>query len=316
MLGLYKKGGLNMKRMLLLLVILLVTGCTLNVNEKSNKCIIATSFPGYDFARAIVKDTDIDVKLLLSPGVDMHDYELTPKDMVDIENAELFIYVGGESDEWVKKVLNTTDKKLNTYKLMDAVKLLDEEIKPGMESDGGEEKSESDEHVWTSPINAIKIVEDLTKKISDLFPEYESIFDNNSKSYIEEIKLVDSDIRDLINNTSKKTLIFADRFPLLYFTREYNLDYYAAFPGCAHETEASAKTIAFLIEKVKRENIPVIFTIELSSGNIAETIKKETGVKVSTFETAHNVTKSDYDNGVTYVDLMKRNISALREALK
>lgn len=304
-----------MKKLLLLFVIVLTAGCTLNVNEKSNKCIIATSFPGYDFARAIVKDTDIEVKLLLSPGVDMHDYELTPRDMVDIENAELFIYVGGESDEWVKKVLSTTSD-LNTYKLMDAVKLLDEEIKPGMESDEKEEKSESDEHVWTSPINAIKIVEDLTKKISELFPKYESIFDKNSKSYIEEIKLIDSEIRDIVNNSSKKTLIFADRFPLLYFTREYNLDYYAAFPGCAHETEASAKTIAFLIEKVKRENIPVIFTIELSSGNIAETIKKETGAKVRIFETAHNVTKKDFDNGITYVDLIKRNINVLKEALK
>lgn len=303
-----------MKKLLLLFVIVLTAGCTLNVNEKSSKCIIATSFPGYDFARAIVKDTDIEVKLLLSPGVDMHDYELTPKDMVDIENAELFIYVGGESDEWVKKVLSTTD--LNTFKLMDAVKLLAEEIKPGMEKTEEIEKSELDEHVWTSPINAIKIIEDLTKKISELFPKYESIFDKNSKSYIEEIKLIDSEIRDIVNNSSKKTLIFADRFPLLYFTREYNLDYYAAFPGCAHETEASAKTIAFLIEKVKRENIPVIFTIELSNGNIAETIKKETGVKVSTFETAHNVTKKDFDNGITYVDLMKRNIKSLKEALK
>lgn len=304
-----------MKKLLLLFVIVLTAGCTLNVNEKSSKCIIVTSFPGYDFARAIVKDTDIEVKLLLSPGVDMHDYEPTPKDMVNIENAELFIYVGGESDEWVKKVLSTTDD-LYTFKLMDAVKLLAEEIKPGMENDEEIEKSELDEHVWTSPINAIKIIEDLTKKISELFPKYESIFDKNSKSYIEEIKLIDSEIRDIVNNSSKKTLIFADRFPLLYFTREYNLDYYAAFPGCAHETEASAKTIAFLIEKVKRENIPVIFTIELSSGNIAETIKKETGVKVSTFETAHNVTKKDFDNGITYVDLMKRNIKSLKEALK
>lgn len=298
---------------LLALIIILMTGC-FAVKKSNNKIIVASSFPCYDFARAITKNTDIEVKLLLSSGVDMHSFEPTPKDVIDIEDALLFIYVGGESDEWVTGVLNTTGKNVNkTFRLIDSVELVNEANQSILE---GNNENEIDEHVWTSPINAIKIINDMKNKLIELVPEYEKKFSENAEGYILEIQKIDEEIRNIVANSSKKELIFADRFPIIYFALEYGLDYYAAFPGCAHEVEPNAKTISQLINKVKKDKIPVIFKVELSDGNIANTIHKETGAKIRTFETAHNISKKDFDSGITYVDLMKRNIEVLKEALK
>lgn len=296
----------------ILIILLIICGCR---NSKSNKItIVTTNFPSYDFVRSITKNSDIEVKMLLKPGMEMHGYEPTPQDIIDINNSKLFIYVGGESDSWIDDVLqdiNTDNKKI--IKLMDLVDLCDEEIKDGMDIE--EEDKESDEHVWTSPLNAIKIIDSLKEEIKDIDPDNSSLYEDNANNYIDEIKEIDSEIRDIVKNSKRKELIFGDRFPLLYFVKEYNLDYYAAFPGCSEQTEASAKTISFLIDKVKSDNIPVIFHIELSNSKIADTIASETGTKVLKFNSAHNITKDEFDKGVTYVDLMKDNIKVLKEAL-
>lgn len=296
----------------ILIILLIICGCR---NSKSNKItIVTTNFPSYDFVRSITKNSDIEVKMLLKPGMEMHGYEPTPQDIIDINNSKLFIYVGGESDSWIDDVLqdiNTDNKKI--IKLMDLVDLCDEEIKDGMDIE--EEDKESDEHVWTSPMNAIKIIDSLKEEIKDIDPDNSSLYEDNANNYIDEIKEIDSEIRDIVKNSKRKELIFGDRFPLLYFVKEYNLDYYAAFPGCSEQTEASAKTISFLIDKVKSDNIPVIFHIELSNSKIADTIASETGTKVLKFNSAHNITKDEFDKGVTYVDLMKDNIKVLKEAL-
>ena len=304
-----------MKRIIILItvVLLFTVGCSLKDNSH-NKIIVTTSFPCYDFVRAIVKNSDIEVKLLLKPGMDMHEFEPTPKDVINIEKSLLFIYVGGESDEWVNDILSSTDKKFNqTFKLIDSVKLLKEELKDGMQ---GQEDDEIDEHVWTSPNNAIKIIESLRDKIIEIDPSNKDLYIKNANNYINEIKEVDQEIKNIISSSNKKELIFADRFSIRYFVEDYGLNYYAAFPGCAHETEANAKTISFLIDKVKKDDIKVVFKVELSDGNIAKTISEETGAKIETFQTCHNVSESDYESGVTYVDLMKRNIIVLKEALK
>ena len=296
----------------ILIILLIICGCR---NSKSNKItIVTTNFPSYDFVRSITKNSDIEVKMLLKPGMEMHGYEPTPQDIIDINNSKLFIYVGGESDSWIDDVLqdiNTDNKKI--IKLMDLVDLCDEEIKDGMDIE--EEDKESDEHVWTSPMNAIKIIDSLKEEIKDIDPDNSSLYEDNANNYIDEIKEIDIEIRDIVKNSKRKELIFGDRFPLLYFVKEYNLDYYAAFPGCSEQTEASAKTISFLIDKVKSDNIPVIFHIELSNSKIADTIASETGTKVLKFNSAHNITKDEFDKGVTYVDLMKDNIKVLKEAL-
>lgn len=304
-----------MKRssIILLILVILLTGCKIKKDDK--KMIVATNFPAYDFARAVLGDTDtIELTMLLKPGSEIHDFEPTPKDMKNIIDSSIFIYVGGESDEWINDVLNNINKKkTKLVKMMDLVELKKEEIVEGMESD--EDDDEYDEHIWTSPANAIIIINYLKDEIIKLDPDNKDIYEANAKKYIDELTNIDNDFKDIVNNAKRHEIIFGDRFPLRYFVEQYNLDYYAAFPGCAEQTEASAKTISFLINKVKEDQIPVIFKIELSNGKIANTIADETNTKVLEFNTAHNVSIDDFNKGITYVDLMKKNIKVLKEAL-
>ena len=285
-----RKESEIMKKIFIFIVLLfLITGCS---NEKNSKfTIVATNFPCYDFVRAVVKGTDTEVNMLIKPGSEIHDFEPTPQDIIKIKNSKIFVYVGGESDEWIDGVLNDINpSETKIIRLLDLVENLNEEAVEGMEIDD----EEIDEHVWTSPVNASKITEKLADEIIALDEENEEIYIKNSK---------------------RKELIFGDRFPFLYFTKEYGLTYYAAFPGCAEQTEASSKTISFLINKVKEDNIPVILHLELSNKKIAEAISKETGAKVLEFNSAHNISKKDFDSGITYIDIMKQNIETLKIAL-
>ena len=307
----------KIKILILILTIIFLTGCKIKTNNK--KTIIATNFPAYDFARAILGDTDtIELKMLLTPGGEIHDFEPTPKDVKNIINSSLFIYVGGESDEWINDLLDDIDtKKTKVIKLMDLVDAVEEETVEGMEA-GEEEKEETeyDEHVWTSPKNAIIIINYLKDEIIKIDPDNKDIYETNANNYINEIKEIELEFRDVVKNGKGNTIVFGDRFPLRYFTAQYGLNYYAAFPGCSEQTEASAKTISFLINKVKEEKIPVVFKIELSNGKIAETIASETNAKVLEFKTAHNISLDDFEAGVTYVDIMRDNVKVLKEALK
>ena len=301
---------------LLLILIVLLSGCKLKKDNK--KMIVATNFPAYDFARAIIGDTNtIELKMLLKPGSEIHDFEPTPKDMKNIIDSSMFIYVGGESDEWIDDILNDINKKkTKLVKMMDLVDLKEEEIVEGMEVTEEEEgEEEYDEHIWTSPVNAITIIKYLKEEIIKLDPDNKEIYEKNAQKYIEQLTNIDNDFKEIVSNAKRKEIIFGDRFPLRYFVDEYGLDYYAAFPGCAEQTEASAKTISFLINKAKEDKIPVIFKIELSNNNIAKTIAKETNSKVLEFNTAHNISIDDFNKGITYIDLMKNNIKVLKEAL-
>lgn len=300
-----------MKKILgLFLALICLSGCSSN-NSKDNITIISTSFPGYDFVRAITKDSNIEVKMLIKPGVEIHHFEPTPKDIINIESSNLFVYVGGDSDEWVSNLLKDMNKD-KTVKLMDLVDLTNEELKEGME---GDNEVEYDEHVWTSPINVIKIINKLKDEIISIDSINKELYEKNANEYIKELYNIDSEIRNIVAMSNRKEIIFGDRFPIKYFTDEYNIDYYAAFKGCSHETEASAKTIAFLINKVKEDDIPVIFKVELSNGKIANTIGKETNTKVLEYNSAHNITMDDFNSGITYIDIMKKNIEVLKEAL-
>ena len=298
--------------------LLCLNGCS--INNKNNKLtIIASSFPGYDFARAITKDSNnIEVKMLLNPGTEMHNYEPTPQDIIKINNSKMFIYVGGDSDEWINDIIGDIDtSKTKLVKLMDLVNVVEEEHVKGMEVEDEEEEEETeyDEHVWTSPKNAITIINKIKDIIIDIDKDNQNLYENNALNYINKLNVIDNEIKNIVNNGIRKEIIIGDRFPFRYFTDEYNLSYYAAFPGCSEQTEASAKTISFLIDKVKNDNIPVVFHIELSKGNIAKTISEETGAKVLEFNSAHNISQKDFDRGVTYIDIMNNNIKALKEAL-
>ncbi len=307
--------------MILSLNIILI-GCGNTNKDNSGKLnIVTTIFAPYDFARQIVGD-DANITMLMSPGVETHSYEPSPADIIKISECDVFIYVGGENDEWVDGILETIDTEdITIIKLLDCVDVIEEEIIEGMESEEKEENHDSsekewDEHVWTSPANAIKICKVMEEKFEKLDNSNASDYKTNLDEYVGELNKLDEAFKETVNNGARKTIVFGDRFPVRYFVEEYGLKYFAAFPGCSSETEASASTIAFLIDKVKDEKIPVVFKIELSTGNIAETISDATGAKVLTFYACHNLTKKEFDSGKTYVDFMWENVSSLKEALK
>ena len=278
--------------------------------------IVSTIFPGYDFARAIAGD-NADITMLIYPGSEVHSFEPSPQDIINIQDSDVFIYVGGESEAWVEKIIANLDtNRTKIVRMMDAVDLVEEELVEGMESEHeNEDEIEYDEHVWTSPLNAIKIVESIRDALVNADPQNANFYQAATTNYIEQLAQLDSDIRATLSDTTHHTLIFGDRFPLRYFVEEYGLQYYAAFPGCSNQTEASTATLAFLINKIKSENIKYIFTIELSNQAVARTIAAETGAEILEFHSLHNISKSDFDSGKTYLQIMHQNLTNLKRAL-
>ena len=335
----------------LLIIVTSFTGCgTQQPSEQDDGRlrIVATIFPPYDFARAIAGDeTKADITMLLSPGEEVHSYEPTPMDIKRIQNCDLFLYVGGENDVWVERILeNMGDKKPQTLRLVDLTDTVAEEVVEGMMEERGEhehehdaehaeeaehdhehishthsgdssaeEHEEADEHVWTSPVKAAEITEAIAAKMAEIDPDNAESYKANAASYMEEILKVDAAFREIVDNAERRTIVFGDRFPLRYFAEEYGLEYFAAFPGCSSESEPSASTLAFLIDKVREERIPVVFSIELSNGNIARAICESTGAVRRTFHSCHNVTKDEMESGATYVSLMTENLGPVREVL-
>ena len=223
------------------------------------------------------------------------------------------------SDAWVSDVLESVGGEVRTVTLMDCVELLEEEHVEGMEVDEDEHEHEGeieyDEHVWTSPRNAELICEKIAAALCEVDPEGAEEYGTALESYCAQLDELDAAFTEVVENGVRDTVVFGDRFPLLYFAKAYGLNYYAAWPGCADEAEPSAATVTFLIDKVKAEGIPVVFHIELSNEDMADTICNETGAKKMLFSACHNVTRAQFDAGVTYLELMWQNVDALREAL-
>ena len=293
--------------------VLLIVSCRGKEADDGSLSIVAVNFPSFDAARAVLGDDD-GLVMLLPPGVESHSYDPTPKDMVGIAEADLLIFTGGHSDHWVDSILSSLPDPPAVFRLMDQAGLLAEERTEGMEDDH-HHHADYDEHVWTSIENEISIVRNLAEVLSSLDEERRGEFTANAGKYIAELEALDGEIRRIVAESPLDTLIFASRFPLLYFVREYGLSYYAAFPGCAEETEPSARTVAFLIDKAKELGVPCILNIEMSSDLIARTIAEEAGVPVYTFSSLHNVTAREFASGETYITIMERNADILREAL-
>lgn len=299
-------------------------GCSdANAPQKDNKdklSVVTTIFPAYDFARQVFGDT-AEVTLLLKPGTESHSYDPTAKDIVKIDNCDLFIYNGGESDTWVDGILDAADG-VNTLRMMDAVEALEEEHIEGMqgehygeEHDEHDDAEEYDEHIWTSPKNAVLIVDSVLKAAEEISPENAAIYRQNAESYIDQINALDEKFEQLFSG-EKRYFVFGDRFPLLYFFKEYGLNYYAAFPGCGSEVEPSAQTISFLLDKLDDEDtIKTVFYIELSNHKLADTLAADKGLPTMEFHTCHNITADDFAAGESYVSLMTRNYEALLTAL-
>lgn len=280
--------------------------------------VVTTIFPPYDFAKNAGGEY-VNVSMLLKPGMESHSYDPTPQDIIKIQECDLFIYTGGESDEWVKDILESSDKKpKKVLAMMDIADTVEEETVEGMEKEEEEndgDEIEYDEHVWTSPKNAINITASITNALCQLDENHQASFTQNMMAYRRELLQLDNSFREVADNAKRKTIVFGDRFPFRYLADEYDLKYYAAFPGCSAETEPSPSTVSFLIDKVREEKIPVVFSIEFSNGKVADTICESTGAKKLTLHSCHNVTQDEFDSGISYLSLMQKNVQALKEAL-
>lgn len=294
-------------------------GCSGAGDDSDKLSVVTTIYPAYDFARQVFGDT-AEVTLLLKPGMESHSYDPSAKDALTIAECDLFIYNGGESDQWVVDILQGAPE-VETLRMMDIVELHEEELVEGMEHEHEEEhdhehdEAEYDEHIWTSPENARKVVEVIAHAACSISPENASQYWDSATEYISDIAYLHLSFTKLLEN-EERSFVFGDRFPLLYFFEEYDLDYYAAFPGCGSNTEPSIKTMTFLSDKLKSEDvIPAVFCIELSNREIAETLAAEAGLEIFEFHTCHNITADDFEAGETYVSLMQRNYDTLKEIL-
>jgi ABC-type metal ion transport system, periplasmic component/surface adhesin len=322
------------------IIAIMFSGCSQSKTENKNKkiSIVATIFPQYDFARRIAGDR-AGITMLLKPGMEAHTYEPSPKDIIGISQCDLFLNVGGESESWLSSVLESADNpSMKIVSALDCVEAIEEETAEGMQSRGHhheheheeqehasdsdrhhdeceEEEEEYDEHVWTSPMNAIAIVNEINKALCEIDPANADFYCHNTNEYVAELLELDNSFRDVISQSKRHLLVFGDRFPLLYFVRAYGLEYYAAFPGCAAETEPSAATVAFLINTVKREKVPVVLYIELSNHRVADAIAEATGTRTAQFNTCHNISAKDFEAGESYLSLMRANVGILREVL-
>ena len=303
-----------MKRLIaaLLCLCLMLCGCTAQSEKPHDETklqIVCTSFPAYDFAREIADDR-AELTLLIKPGSEVHSYEPTPKDMIRIQESDLFICNGGESEQWAKTLITP---ELNTIYMMGCVDTVEESADGIYNAEDGE--PELDEHVWTSPLNAIKISEEICNALCKLDTDNAEAYKTNFTAYKAQLMALDREFRQVIKNSGKHTLVFADRFPMRYFALEYGLDCYAAFPGCSSETEPSAKTVAYLIDRVREDKIPAVLYMEFSNQKMADVICEDTGCKKLPFYSAHSVSAEQFEQGVSYLDLMRINLNSLKEAL-
>lgn len=295
-------------KILLLALALTLCGCSAALAD--DFAIVATDFPCYDFARAVLGSGD-NITLLIKPGSEAHSYDPTPSDIVAIMEADLFIYIGGESDEWVSGILASMgDSAPAVERMFDCVEAIEEES-----LDGHAEAGEYDEHIWTSPVNAVKMVRAIQARACALDPENADIYAANADNYVSEIEKIDARLRETVETGARREIIVCDRFPFLYLAREYALEYRAAFPGCAREVEPSAQTVMALIDKVSSDSIPVVYMLELSTGQIARTVASATGAQILTLHSAQNVTLEEFAAGETYVSIMRKNIDALSKGL-
>ena len=322
-----------MKQLLpLLCALALLCGCAAPPPEAEDGRlqIVAAVFPAYDFARAAAGGL-ADVTLLLPPGAESHSYEPTPADILRVQSCDLFIYLGGESDTWVDTILSAIEPRGECLRMVDCVELLEEETVEGMtgghdhDHEGREEHEDAhghlgevvgmDEHVWTSPKNAAVITGTIGETLADLDPDHAGSYRAAAGAYARRLEVLDGEFAAFFDGLPRRTMVFGDRFPLLYFAEEYELDYYAAFPGCGAQTEPSAATVAFLTEKVREERLPAVWYIEFSNHLVADSIAEAAGTNTAQFHTCHNVSKTDLEAGATYLSLMEENLETLRKVM-
>ena len=296
-----------------------------NTASKKQHSIVCTIFPEYDWVREILgKHQDrFTLTMLLNNGVDLHSYQPTAEDLVKIANCDIFIYIGGESDEWVKDVLKESDNpNREVINLLDVLgnSVKEEEIVEGMEAEEEEEEGpEYDEHIWLSLRNAQTLIQAITDAIKEIDADNADDYQANFDSYCSKLSDLDKRYKAAVDTAPVKTVVFGDRFPFRYLVDDYGLDYYAAFAGCSAETEASFETVIFLAQKVDELGLKYVCAIENSDRKIAQTIINNTKNKdqaIVSLDSMQSTTSKDAESGTTYLSLMEQNLDALSKALQ
>lgn len=331
-----------MKKLILVLMsALLLVGCGTGANNNSGQneqsaskngdaiSVVTTIFPEYDWVKQIVGDSDnVEITMLLDNGVDLHNYQPTAEDIMKVANCDVFIYVGGESDEWVEDALaESVNPDMKVINLLDVLGegAKEEEVVEGMEAESeeaeesaSEEEVEYDEHVWLSLKNAKVLVNTIADTLEEVDATNADTYKANAKAYVSKLEDLDGQYDEVVRGATANTILFGDRFPFRYLVDDYGLNYYAAFVGCSAETEASFETITFLADKVDELGLKAIFTIENSDKKIAETIIANTDskdAKILSLDSMQSTTSDDVANGVTYLSIMEKNLEILAEAI-
>lgn len=296
----------------------LLSGCGEQKNDTLT--VVTTVYTTYDFAKQLTAEYEkpVEVKLLLTPGGESHSYEPSPADVAAIQSCDLFVYIGGASETWAEKLIETSRKDKENLRMFDCVTLLAEETVEGMEPEEHEDEhsaDEIDEHIWTAPLNADQMLTAIQQGLNEAAPKEQEHCDAAYEKVHASLLALDQRAKDISANAKRDTLIFADRFPFRYLTDAYGWNYYAAFSGCSSDNDASPKTLSFLISKVKDENIKTIFYLENSTQKIADAVSSATGAKAELLQSCNNVSRMDYDAGMHYQQLMTENLDVIEEAL-
>lgn len=287
-------------------------------NSDSGKLkIISTVFPPYDLARQIAGD-NAEISILLPPGSEIHNYEPSAKDMIAIRNCDIFLYIGGENEQWAEKLINSNDtENVTAVKLIDYVPTLseDEDEHDHDHNHDHEHEHETDEHIWTSPKNAQLMLSAVYDAICKVDPSGKQTYTKNKDAYAKQLSDLDNAYRSAVDNAKNKTIVLADKFPFRYLAHEYGLEFSAAFAACSDESEPGVSTMIKLTKTIKENNIPAVYYLEFSSTKIADTLCDETGATKLMLHSCHNVSKQDIENNISYVDLMKQNLENLKLTL-
>lgn len=319
--------GKRFKNAFLLLGILTMislTGCANEKKESKNEKlqIVTTLFPNYDFAKQIVGDKG-EVTLLLKPGTEAHDYDPTPSDVIKINQSDLFLYTGDGMEVWAGKIIASLESKtVHVVDVSEGIEQIDsaesdetQAVTKQSDLEEDEHEHEQDPHIWTSPKNAMIMMNTILEAIVSEDPENESYYRKNAAAYLEQIKEIDREMVEVVKNAKYKTIYFGGRFAMLYFVKEYGLGYLSAFDSCSSETEPSAKLVTRIVDAMKKNGATIVYYEELADNKTAKAIAEEVHGETLLLHSCHNVSAEDFEKGVTYVSLMKQNIENLKIGL-
>lgn len=299
------------------LFVLLATACKSGTEQDNGGLsIVATLFPQYDFARQILGDKG-EVSFLLQPGTESHDYELTNSDMLKINKADIFLYTGDNMETWVSSIKYSIDcEKVTIVDLSAGIELKAHHTDGEEHShEHGHDHGEYDVHIWTSPLNALQMLERIYNVIVALDEKNQAYYKENYDSYRAELEAIDAELREISASAKRKTLYFTGKFAFLYLTEEYGFNYVAPFNSCGEQESESISAVADLISQIKNDEVPFVFYEELSSANLKDTVINETGAEALLLHSVHNLSKDDFEAGKTYVDIMRQNAANLRKAV-